>query len=105
MPIPIWINDRGSPQILNGSDFEAILASFRTWENIPSASIRFDYRGTTPAATVGRDGMNIVSFTDNSTPLGSSTIAATSSLTTEYRVRNPCGRIRHCLQPVVAILD
>jgi len=84
MPIPFWINDRGSPQILNGSDFEAILASFRTWENIPSASIRFDYRGTTSAATVGRDGMNIVSFTDNSTPLGSSTIAATFSY---YRVQ------------------
>ena len=84
MPVPFWINDRGSPQILNGSDFEAILASFRTWENVPSAGIRFDYRGTTPAATVGRDGMNIVSFTDNSTPLGSSTIAATFSY---YRVQ------------------
>src|SRR5262245_55378538 len=84
MPIAFWINDRGSPQILNGSDFDAILASFHTWESIPSADIRFDYRGTTPTATVGRDGMNIVSFTDTSTPLGSSTIAATFSY---YRVQ------------------
>jgi hypothetical protein len=84
MPVPFWINDRGSPQILNGSDFDAIFASFHTWENIPSADIRFDYRGTTPVATVGRDGMNIVSFIDNSTPLGSSTIAATFSY---YRVQ------------------
>jgi hypothetical protein len=84
MPIPFWINDRGSPQILNGSDFDAVLASFWTWENTPSADIRFDYRGTTPVATVGHDGMNIVSFVDASTPLGSSTIAATFSF---YRVQ------------------
>jgi hypothetical protein len=79
MPVSYWINDKGSPQISNGSDFAAIQASFRTWELVPSADIRFNYKGTTPVGGVGHDGMNVVSFTDTSTPLGSSTIAATFS--------------------------
>ena len=79
MPVSYWINDRGSPQISNGSEFGAIQAAFQTWQNVPTADVRFIYRGTTAARTVGRDGMNVVSFTDDSTPLGSSVIAATFS--------------------------
>jgi len=79
MPIPFWINQRGYPSIANGSDTAAVLASFRTWQAIPSADIRFDYRGPTSASTVGHDGVNMVSFVDTSTPLGSSVIAVTFS--------------------------
>src|SRR2546430_6243719 len=79
MPVSYWINDRGAPQISNGSEFGAIQAAFQTWQNVPSADVRFIYRGTTAARTVGRDGMNVVSFTDDSTPLASSVIAATFS--------------------------
>lgn len=79
MPIPYWINDRGSSQIANGSEFTAVRAAFQTWQNIPTADIRFDYKGTTPVRTAGRDGLNLISFSDDSTPLGSSTIAATFS--------------------------
>ena len=55
MPVPFWINERGSPQITNGSDFEAVLASFRTWEAVPTADIHFDYRGRTSARSVAHD--------------------------------------------------
>src|SRR5262249_52725011 len=41
--------------------------------------IQFNYKGTTPAGTVGFDGMNVVTFVDSSVPLGSTTIAATFS--------------------------
>jgi hypothetical protein len=79
MPVSYWINEKGSPQILNGSDFAAVQAAFQTWQNIPTADIRFAYKGTTPVSTVGYDGMNVITFIDASTPLGSSTIAATFS--------------------------
>jgi len=79
MPIPFWINEKGYTQIGNGSEFPAVLSSFQTWENVPTADIRFNYLGTTTTSSAGRDGMNIVSFADTSTPLGSSTIAVTFS--------------------------
>jgi hypothetical protein len=79
MPVSYWINEKGLSQITNGSEFAAVQASFRTWENLPSADVRFVYRGTTDVNGVGRDGLNVVSFADPATPLGSATIAATFS--------------------------
>jgi hypothetical protein len=79
MPVSFWINEKGSAQIFNGSDFSAVRASFQTWENVQQADIRFNYMGTTTVTNVGRDGLNIVSFSDTSGLLGSSTIAATFS--------------------------
>ena len=79
MPVPYWINEKGSPNIPNGSEFSAIQSSFQTWQNIQTANIQFAYKGTTNVGTVGVDGMNVVTFTDTTVPLGSSTIAATFS--------------------------
>jgi hypothetical protein len=79
MPVSFWISEKGSPAILNGSDFAAVRAAFQTWQNVASADIRLDYKGTTPVGSVGYDGMNLITFTDASLPLGSSTIAATFS--------------------------
>ena len=79
MPVSYWISETGSPQFLNGSDFAAVRAAFQTWQNLPTADIRFNYQGTTPVSSVGYDGMNIVTFTDASVPLGTSVIAATFS--------------------------
>ena len=45
MPISYWIDEKGLAQLGNGSEFEAIQASFRSWENVPSANVRFIYRG------------------------------------------------------------
>lgn len=79
MPVSYWINQQGSPQISNGSDFAAVQAAFQTWQSIPTADIRFNYQGTTTTGSVGYDGMNLVTFVDSSVPLGSTTIAATFS--------------------------
>src|SRR5262245_1710941 len=77
MPISYWINEKGLAQLGNGSEFEAIQASFRDWAKVPSANVQFIYKGTTQIGGVDRDGANVVSFTDTTAPLGSSTIAAT----------------------------
>jgi hypothetical protein len=79
MPIPYWINAQGLSQIHNGSEFHAVHESFRTWQNAGSAEILFEYRGTTAVRTLGLDGLNLVSFSDDTAPLGSSTVAATFS--------------------------
>ncbi|HLH31739.1 MAG TPA: IPT/TIG domain-containing protein, partial [Terriglobia bacterium] len=82
MPVQFWINQSGSSQIGNGSEFEAIKSAFQTWQNVSIAKIQFQYMGTTPVSTVGQDGMNVVTFVDSSVPLGSETIATTFSFFT-----------------------
>jgi matrixin/IPT/TIG domain-containing protein len=79
LPIPYWINERGYSGIANGSEFTAVHAAFQTWQNIPEAAIQFQYMGTTPARSVGHDGINLVTFDDDITPVGSSAIAVTFS--------------------------
>ena len=77
MPVPFWINNSGSSQIANGSEFAAVQAAFQTWQNVPTAAVSFSYMGATPVGTVGQDGMNVVTFVDSSVPLGSDAIAST----------------------------
>jgi len=79
MPIRYWINELGLSQIPNASEFQAVHAGFQTWQNVASANISFSFQGTTPVSAVGRDGVNLVTFQDETTPLGSSTLAVTLS--------------------------
>ena len=79
MPVAFWINQSGSSQIANGSEFQAIQAAFQTWQNVPIANVSFQYKGATPVSTVGQDGMSVVTFVDNSVPIGLETVAATFS--------------------------
>jgi Matrixin/IPT/TIG domain len=79
MPVSFWINQSGCPQIPNGSEFQAVQSAFQTWQNVSTASVSFQYNGTTTIPTVGEDGLNVVTFVDGSVPLGSETIAATFS--------------------------
>ncbi len=78
-PITYYINANGAPQIPNGSEFLAVHAAFDAWENVPSAAVDFDFGGTTPLRSVGRDGLNVITFADDSGLLGSQTLAATFS--------------------------
>ena len=82
MPVQFWINQMGSPPIVNGSDVAAVQAAFQTWQNVSTASISFQYMGTTPIGTVGQDGLNVITFVDNTVPLGSDTVASTFSFFT-----------------------
>src|SRR5215472_3413211 len=82
MPIEYWINQSGSTQTSNGSEFEAVKAAFSTWQNVSIANVSFHYAGTTPVPTVGQDGLNVITFVDNTVPLGSDTVASTFSFFT-----------------------
>ena len=97
MPVCYWINVRGLSQIPNGSEFNAVQAAFQTWQDVPTADIQFDYKGTTQCETVGRDGLNLISFADDATPLGSSTLAATFTFFCRS-VRLPDSGSRHHFQ-------
>ena len=79
MPVQFWINQNGSPQIANGSEFEAVKAAFQTWQNVSIANVSFQYMGATTVPTVGEDGINVVTFVDDSVPLGLETVASTFS--------------------------
>ena len=78
-PIPYSINDRGLAEIPNGSEWVAIDAAFDAWEAVASADVEFDFRGTTSVRGVGLDGINLITFADDSGLLGSTTLAATFS--------------------------
>ena len=80
--IPYSISDAGSPQIPNGSEFLAVKAAFDAWEDVASSNVNFEYQGTTPVRTAGRDGTNLITFVDDTglgALLGTTTLAATFS--------------------------
>src|SRR5262249_1665316 len=79
MPIPYFINESDAPDIVNKSDVSAVRAAFQTWQNVPGANVQFDYQGTTPENKTGKDGKNIVTFSDRSIALGPSVVAVTLS--------------------------
>src|ERR1041385_8364697 len=82
MPVSFSISQSGSPQITNGSDFGAVQAAFQTWQNVGIASISFQNAGTTPVSRVGQDGVNLITFVDDTVPLGSDTVSSTFSFLT-----------------------
>jgi len=80
--IPYSVSDAGSPQIPNGSEFLAVAAAFDAWEAVSSANVNFEFQGTTPVRTAGRDRTNLVAFVDDiglGALLGTTTLAATFS--------------------------
>src|SRR5262245_29149461 len=79
MPIPYFINESGAADIVNKSDLSAVRAAFQTWQNVAGANVQFDYQGTTPENKTGKDGKNIVTFSDRSIALGPSVVAVTLS--------------------------
>jgi hypothetical protein len=79
MPVPFWISEDGYRPITNGSDIQAVLSAFHSWEAVSSADVHFAYRGTTAAHIATYDGINMVSFSDNTTALPASVIAVTLS--------------------------
>jgi len=77
MPVDYWLNKSGNAKIQNHSESFQVREAFQTWQNVPTAEVAFNYRGVAPINAAGVDGINLVTFDDTSTPLGSTTIAAT----------------------------
>jgi hypothetical protein len=78
MPIRYAINREGTLHVANGSEFGAVHAAFRTWEDAPGSAIDFQPLPDTVAG-FGQDGVSTVTFAVPASVLGSSTLAATFS--------------------------
>ena len=57
-PIPYMINVRGSDDVNDTSDIDALQRSIRHFESIGGANMRFEYLGTTAETEVGYDQQN-----------------------------------------------
>jgi hypothetical protein len=70
-PIPYWVHDAG---FIDGTSFylveQALDNSFKTWENISSASVTFTDKGYTDQRSINRqndDGINLIIFDTQTT--------------------------------------
>jgi hypothetical protein len=79
MPINYWINQQGSSQIANDSEFFATHAAFQSWANVATANVRFNYMGPAVITAGASDTVNLISFGDTTYPFGSGTLAVTLS--------------------------
>src|SRR6185295_2028114 len=79
MFINYFINQQGSSQINNDSEFLAVHAAFQTWANVPIANVRFNYLGPAVITAGAGDTVNLVSFSDATFPWSSGTLAVTLS--------------------------
>ncbi len=60
MPVPIWVNPIGAPDMGPGaSPEEVVLDAIAQWEGVGTAAVSFEFMGTTTAGW-GADGINVV---------------------------------------------
>jgi uncharacterized protein (TIGR02145 family) len=75
-PLRYTLNADGIPNITDGSDLNAVRASFQTWAAIPTATISFTDAGTTTSKYANaNDGVNLVSFEDDQFPFSYGVLA------------------------------
>ncbi|MGC1392600.1 MAG: Ig-like domain-containing protein, partial [Bacteroidales bacterium] len=75
-PFSYTLNKDGVPNITDGSDLDAVRASFQTWSDISTADIQFVDAGTTTSKYANaNDGVNLVSFEDDQFPFGYGVLA------------------------------
>ena len=67
MPMHWVFHEEGIPYITDSSDFLALHRAFDTWEAITASEVAFEYDGpTTQAKAVANDGINLITFMDES---------------------------------------
>ncbi len=77
------INDLGAPGISDDSEITAIQAAINSWTNIADTGLDVQYGGTTAQQDGnGLDGINLVTFRDDTYKFGGSTLAV--GLTTSF---------------------
>ena len=76
-PLVYTLNKDGVPNITDGSDLNAVRASFTTWAAISTATIRFTEAATTTTNKYANanDGVNLVSFEDDQFPFSYGVLA------------------------------
>ena len=74
---------RGSKDIADGSDFDAIRSAFSTWVDLPNSDISYNESSTDPSSALGQNYRNEISWVDSESfwndqfGFSSSTIAVT----------------------------
>ena len=76
-PLIYTLNKDGVPNITDGSDLDAVRASFQSWSAISTANIQFTEAGTTTSNKYANasDGINLVSFEDDQFPFSYGVLA------------------------------
>lgn len=64
LPVRYFIRDRGVSGVTADQARAAFAAAFSTWEQIPTASIRYEFAGFTSASALANDGMTTLGFED-----------------------------------------
>ena len=82
-PLIYTLNTDGVPNISDGSDLEAVRASFQSWSAISTANIQFTEAATTTSSKYARanDGVNLISFEDDQFPFPYGVLAVAAKLT------------------------
>jgi len=63
LPVPYYINENGTPDVPGTTkEFQAVQASFQTWEDDPESFMDYIYMGTTTRGDEPSDGYNVVSW-------------------------------------------
>lgn len=61
-PVQYFVNDRGGPGVTATAFADALAAAFRTWEAVPSASIRYQFGGFTSSMPLMEEGRTTIGF-------------------------------------------
>src|SRR5262249_33372305 len=78
LPLHFVISQNGIPAITDGSDFAAVRQAFQTWQAVPGASLSaIENPLTTQTRASAMDGVNLVTFEDDSYPFSPSVLAVT----------------------------
>ncbi len=63
LPVPFYINENGTPDVSGtAEEFEAVKASFQTWEDDAGSFMNYSYMGTTKRTNQSLDGYNVISW-------------------------------------------
>ncbi len=81
-PLKYTLNKDGVPNISDGSDLNAVRASFQSWADISAATIQFEDAGTTTSKHANaNDGVNLISFEDDQFPFSYGVLAVAAKTT------------------------
>ena len=62
LPVPYYINENATLDVPGTDEFQAVQASFQTWEDDPESYMNYTYMGTTTLSNASLDNYNVVSW-------------------------------------------
>ena len=93
-PIDFAVNQRGTHEIADDSEFTAITNSVNTWAAVPDTTIQFNQLARTTMDGLAEDGLSVISWVDN--PASSDAVPGFAAVTTLHL--DEAGDPRHILE-------